>query len=174
LPFSGSLCQHFTAIQESNGALMNIEKDSVVTFHYQLTDDQGRLIESSTGQDPMSYLHGSGAIIPGLAVALDGKTAGDNFQVTVEPEQAYGPVQPDLFHVVPRESFAGADELTAGMIFQADGPQGRQIVRIVKVEDEQVHIDANHPLAGQVLVFDVTIEAVRPATPEEIAHGHAH
>ena len=153
---------------------MNIEKDTVVTFHYQLTDDDGALIESSARQDPMSYLHGSGAIIPGLAVALEGKAAGDTFQVTVEPKQAYGPVQPDLFHVVPRESFAGADELTAGMIFQADGPQGRQIVRVVKVEEEQVHIDANHPLAGRVLVFDVTVEAVRAATPEEIAHGHAH
>ena len=153
---------------------MNIEKDRVVTFHYELSDDQGTLIESSAGHDPLSYLHGSASIIPGLAGALDGKSAGDQFQVTIQPEEAYGHVQPELFHIVPRESFAGAEDLSAGMLFQAEGPQGKQVVRVVKVEEEQVHIDANHPLAGKVLVFDVTIESVREASAEEIAHGHAH
>jgi FKBP-type peptidyl-prolyl cis-trans isomerase SlyD len=156
------------------GVPMNLEKDRVVTFHYELTDEDGELIESSAGHDPLSYLHGSESIIPGLARALDGKAAGDSFQVTVSPEDAYGHVQPELFHTVPRESFAEGTDLSAGMMFQAEGPQGRQVIRVVKVEEDKVHIDANHPLAGKVLVFDVAVESVREASPEEIAHGHAH
>ncbi len=154
---------------------MNIEKDRVVAIHYRLTDDQGTLIDSSEGQEPLTYLHGRHAIIPGLENALEGKAAGESFKVDVQPEDGYGEVNPEMIQSVPRSAFEGIDNLEPGMPLQAnDGAGNVHHVTVREVTDEAVTIDANHPLAGQVLHFDVTVDSVRAATQEELDHGHAH
>lgn len=154
---------------------MQIAAHCVVAMHYTLTDSDGNTLDSSAGGDPLVYLHGASNIIPGLEAALDGKTTGDQVEAVVQPADGYGEVDERLVDVVPHEAFQGVDEVQPGMQFQAHDSQGnaRRIV-VREVSDEGVTVDANHPLAGQVLHFDVTIEGVRAATEEEIAHGHVH
>jgi FKBP-type peptidyl-prolyl cis-trans isomerase SlyD len=154
---------------------MNIANNCVVAFHYTLTDDAGTEIDSSKGQEPLAYLHGQGGIIPGLERELTGKTIGDEMKVTVQPADGYGELNPELIQPVPREAFQGVDQIDVGMQFQAQGQGGQmQMVVVKEVTDETVTVDANHPLAGQVLHFDVSIAEVREASEEELEHGHVH
>ncbi len=147
----------------------------VASIHYTLTDNSGEVLDSSEGAEPMAYLHGAGNIIPGLENALTGKAAGATMQVNIAPEDAYGEVQPELVQVVPREAFQGVDQIEPGMAFEAQDPQGQARRIIVKsVAEDQITIDANHPLAGVELNFDVQVVDVRAASEEEIAHGHVH
>jgi FKBP-type peptidyl-prolyl cis-trans isomerase SlyD len=151
-----------------------VEKNRVVTLHYVLRDDEGRVLESSAGRTPLAYLHGKGNIIPGLEGALAGKSAGDKVDVTVEPEQGYGRRIESLVQTLPRERFAGKADLAPGMQVRANGPQGPRMVRILRVERDFVTVDGNHPLAGRRLHFSVEIADVRKATHEEVTHGHVH
>jgi FKBP-type peptidyl-prolyl cis-trans isomerase SlyD len=154
---------------------MQITKHAVVSFDYTLSDDAGTVLDSSEGQEPLMYLHGVGGIIPGLEKALDGHAAGDNFKVSVAPEDAYGVRNDDLEAEVSRSHFEGMDDLEKGMQFQV--PQesgGHQVVTVIDIAEEVVKVDANHPLAGVSLNFDVAVREVREATDEEIEHGHAH
>jgi FKBP-type peptidyl-prolyl cis-trans isomerase SlyD len=153
---------------------MQIAKDTVVSIDYTLKDDDGSVLDSSEGKQPLSYLHGSGNIIPGLEQALEGKAPGDELNVRVEPADAYGERREELQQAVPKNLFEGVDELQPGMQFQAQGDGGTQIVTVVDVEDDQVTVDANHPMAGVALNFDVKVVDVRDATDEEREHGHAH
>ena len=147
----------------------------VVGMHYKLTDNDGNVLDSSEGSEPLGYLHGAGNLIPGLEKALVGKVEGDSLQVKVEPAEAYGEVMPELIETVDKAAFQGVDSIEAGMAFESQGPDGSmQHVVVIEVEDDEVTIDANHPLAGVVLNFDVEIISVREATEEEIDHGHAH
>lgn len=152
-----------------------IGNDVVVSINYKLTNNEGETLDSSEGNEPLSYLHGAGNIIPGLENALTGKTQGDSLQVKVGPEEAYGEVMPDLVQKVPMSMFQGVEELDVGMVFQTQSPDGQtHLVTVREIEGEEVTIDGNHPLAGQELNFDVTVEGVRDATAEEIEHGHVH
>lgn len=154
---------------------MQVQDDCVVSIHYTLTNGEGEELDSSVGSDPLVYLHGAGNIIPGLEGALAGSRAGDRLEVTVQPEHAYGLIDPDLIRRLPRDAFADIERVEPGMQFQTQGPNGQILRVIVKESDaDGVLIDANHPLAGQILNFSVSIEGVRGATEEEIAHGHAH
>jgi FKBP-type peptidyl-prolyl cis-trans isomerase SlyD len=153
---------------------VHIEKNRVVTLHYTLRDERGNVIESSNGRAPLSYLHGKGNIIPGLEQALAGKAAGDKVEVTVTPEQGYGPRDERLVQVVPRNRIGGGEGLAAGMQVRSSGPQGPRLVTVVKVERDFVTVDGNHPLAGRTLRFSVEVEEVRKATHEEVSHGHVH
>jgi FKBP-type peptidyl-prolyl cis-trans isomerase SlyD len=153
---------------------MNIAKDKVVSIDYTLTDNGGQVLDSSQGKEPLNYLHGAGNIIPGLEQALDGKTQGDQVNVSVPPEQAYGPRDERMVQAVPRTAFQGVQDIRPGMQFQAQTNAGARTVTVVGVQGDQVMIDANHPLAGQTLNFDVNVRGVRDATPEELTHGHAH
>lgn len=153
---------------------MTIKENSAVSFHYTLTDDAGAQIDSSAGQAPLAYLHGAGNIIPGLEKALEGKAVGDQLKVSVSAEEGYGPVQPELIQDVPRSAFQGIETIEVGMQFEAQTGQGAVPVTVTAVTDETVTVDGNHPLAGKSLNFDVTIEAVRDATKEELDHGHIH
>lgn len=153
---------------------MHIEKNRVVTLHYTLRDEQGTVIDSSSGRAPLSYLHGKNNLIPGLEEALSGKSAGDEFDVTVPPERGYGRRDDRLVQIVPRSRFAENLELTPGMQVRASGPQGARMVTVVRVERDFVTVDANHPLAGRTLYFSVAVTEVRKATHEEVSHGHVH
>ena len=148
---------------------------TVVSIHYTLKDEEGTIIDSSEGAEPLSYLHGAGNIIPGLEHALLGKSAGQSLEVVVEPENGYGEYQAELLQVVPKAAFEGVDTIEVGMAFTAqaaDGSQRRIVVR--DVAGDEVTIDANHELAGVDLHFAVEVVEVREATQEEVDHGHAH
>lgn len=147
----------------------------VVSIHYKLTNDSGDVLDSSEGGDPLSYLHGAGNLIPGLEKELKGKAAGAALQVSVAPDEAYGPVHDALIEVVPRAAFQGVDNIEPGMAFEASGQDGqsRRIV-VTEVSDDDITVDGNHPLAGVSLNFDVEVVEVRDATQEEIEHGHVH
>lgn len=151
---------------------MTITKDRVASIDYTLTGDDGQVIDSSNGRGPLEYIHGQGNIIPGLESALDGKKVGDSLKVSIKPADAYGEHNPKLIQPVPRTNFGNIQKIEVGMQFQARTPDGVHTVRVVKVDDDHVTIDANHPLAGQTLHFDVKVMEVRDARPEELEHQH--
>lgn len=153
---------------------MQIAEGTVVAMDYALKDDEGTIIDQSQPGQPLSYLHGHNNIIPGLESALLGKAVGETVEVRVAPEDGYGELNQALEQVVPRDRFQGVEQLEVGMQFQASTDQGPVSVRVVKVEEDNVTVDGNHPLAGKHLNFNVTIQEVRAATEEEIAHGHIH
>lgn len=153
---------------------MQIADRCVAQFHYTLTNDQGEVLDSSTGHEPLSYLHGKGNIVPGLEKALAGKQAGDKLKVSVPPAEAYGPLQPELVQVVPRTAFQGIDDIKPGMRFQAETDHGPVMVRVTQVSEDSVTVDGNHELAGQTLHFEIEVTSVRDASVEEVLHGHVH
>ncbi|OOG52682.1 peptidylprolyl isomerase [Rhodanobacter sp. B05] len=153
---------------------MQIAQNSVAAFHYTLTDDQGQVIDSSAGRDPLTYLHGSGQIVPGLEKQMEGRSAGDKFSAEVAPEEGYGVHHPELMQEVPREAFQGVEDIQPGMQFQGRGPQGEINVTVTRVENDKVFIDGNHPLAGKTLHFAIEVADVRAASAEELQHGHVH
>lgn len=150
---------------------MEIAEDTVVQFDYTLTDSEGEVVDTSDGREPLAYLHGHGHIVPGLEKALEGNEAGAELQVTVPPEEGYGPYRDELVQTVSKEIFAGVDKVEPGMQFQAESAQGPLIVTVKSIEGEQVVIDGNHMLAGQDLNFDIKVREVRPATEEERSEG---
>lgn len=154
---------------------MQIARDTVAAIDYKLTDSDGQVLDTSEGREPLSYLHGAGNLIPGLETALEGQTEGDSLTVTVEPEEAYGERDERLVQQVPMAAFEGVEQVEAGMRFQATDEQGQgRVVTVTEVDGDQVTVDANHPLAGQPLNFEVSVVEVRAATDEEIEHGHVH
>ncbi len=154
---------------------MTITDNKVVSIHYNVVDaDSDETIDSSDGGDPMVYLHGARNIIPGLEQALEGKVAGDAFDVTVAAAEAYGEHSADRVQTVPREAFAEIGEVQVGMKVTAQTEMGPIELLVTEVGDDEVTVDANHPLAGKDLKFSVRVEDVRDASEEEIAHGHAH
>jgi len=153
---------------------MTITTNSIVSIHYTLTDEDDVQIDSSKGQEPLLYLQGAGNIIPGLENALAGKAVGDSLTVSVAPVEGYGEYLDEMVQRVPRKMFEDGQDMEVGMQFQATTDQGPISVIITDVTDEDVSVDANHPLAGKTLNFDVTIDSIREATEEELAHGHPH
>lgn len=153
---------------------MNISDNCVASFHYTLTNGTGEVLDSSIGQEPLSYLHGAGNIIPGLEKALAGKTVGDKLKVSVNAAEAYGERDSSMVQELPNSMFSGVDKIEVGMEFHAETEHGLQVVTVTAVEGDTVTIDGNHPLAGVDLNFDVEITEVRNATSEELDHGHAH
>jgi FKBP-type peptidyl-prolyl cis-trans isomerase SlyD len=154
---------------------MTIKENTVVSFHYTLTDADGQELDSSRERgEPMSYLHGAGNIIPGLENAMLGKSAGDTFNVAVPPEEAYGVRNENNIQRIPIKRLGDMPRPRPGQVLGFQTQQGPVQVTVVKVGRFNIDVDANHPLAGQTLTFDVEITAVRDATEEELSHGHAH
>jgi FKBP-type peptidyl-prolyl cis-trans isomerase SlyD len=153
---------------------MRIEKGRVVRMHYTLRDESGTTIESSGGREPLTYLHGFGHIISGLEKSLEGAQAGLRTSVTVLPQDAYGEKDPQSVIRAPREDFPEGLELEPGVEVQADTPDGPITFTVVAIEGGEAVLDANHPLAGKKLTFDVEVLDVREATADEVAHGHVH
>lgn len=154
---------------------MTIKINSVVTIHYELKDSDGEVLDSSTGQEPLVYLHGASNIIVGLEEQLEGKQIGDQVVARVSPEKGYGLPVEALIQQVPMAAFGDEiKNIEVGMRFQADTEQGPVPVVVTAIEEGMVTVDGNHPLAGKELHFDVSITAVRDASAEEIEHGHVH
>lgn len=154
---------------------MQITDNTVVSFEYTLTDDSGNILDTSEGREALSYIHGSGSIIPGLENALAGKLLGDELSVTVSPDEGYGKRNEQLIQVVSRDMFESIDNLEVGMQFHGQSPGEHPIViTVTAIEGDDITIDGNHPLAGFNLNFEIKIIAVRDATEEELEHGHVH
>jgi len=153
---------------------MQVATNKAVTIHYTLTNQAGDVVDSSRDGEPLDYIHGIGALVSGLESELDGKSIGDSIAVTVQPEDGDGHKTPELIQSVPKEAFQFDGDIEVGMRFQAETDHGVELVEVVAVDDETVTVDANHPLAGETLNFDVEIVAVRDATAEEVEHGHIH
>ncbi|WP_217533363.1 peptidylprolyl isomerase [Vibrio metschnikovii] len=153
---------------------MKIEKNVVVSIAYQVKMEDGVVVDQSTVEAPLEYLHGHNNLITGLERELEGKVIGDKFSATIAPEDAYGEHSDALVQRVPADVFQGVDELEVGMRFLADTDQGPIPVEITEVDGDEVVVDGNHMLAGQTLTFDVEVIALREATAEELEHGHIH
>ena len=151
-----------------------VSANKAVEIHYTLTNDAGETVDSSRGQAPLPYIHGMENLVPGLEKALEGKKVGDVIQVSVAPAEGYGERNPALTQAVPRELFQFDGDIEVGMRFQAETEHGIELVTVVAADDNSVTIDANHPLAGETLNFDVEIMSIREATSEELDHGHVH
>lgn len=152
---------------------MRIAKHSVVSIDYTLTDDQGAVIDTSQGREPLAYIHGTGSIVAGLEEALEGKEKGADVKVSLPPAKGYGERDASLTQKVPRKMF-DVEKIEPGMRFHADSGHGTQVVTVTTVDAEHVTVDANHPLAGQTLNFQVKVVDVRKATEQELSHGHVH
>lgn len=153
---------------------MKIAKDLVVSLAYQVRTEDGVLVDESPVSAPLDYLHGHGSLISGLENALEGRSAGERFDVHIGANEAYGSYDDNLVQRVSKDVFMGVDELEVGMRFLADTDQGPVPVEITEVDGEHVVVDGNHMLAGQNLNFNVEVVAIRAATEEELAHGHVH
>ena len=154
---------------------MKIDDKSVVSIHFKLTNDKGDVLDSSEEKDPLVYMHGTQSLIDGLEKELKGKSTGDKFDVTVQPNEGYGNVNPELVKEVPHSAFKGVDDIQPGMQFETTSPEGHlQLITIEEIKEESIRVNANHPLAGEVLHFNVSVEEVRVATAEELEHGHVH
>jgi FKBP-type peptidyl-prolyl cis-trans isomerase SlyD len=153
---------------------MQVIHNSVVVIHYTLRNDAGEVIDSSSGNDPLAYLHGNGNLIPGLEREISGKQAGDKFSVRIAPEDGYGLQNESLIQQVPRNAFGANTAISVGMQFHAQSNHGEHTVTVTQVADDMITVDGNHPLAGQHLNFEVEIQEVREASQEELEHGHVH
>lgn len=153
---------------------MKAERGRVVSFHYTLTDDHGLLLDSSREREPLAYLHGYGNIIPGLEAALEGREAGFLSTVKVPPADGYGDYNPDAVFEVPRAQFPPEEDIQVGMQVQGENERGLMSFRVVAVSAQGITLDANHPMAGKNLNFDVEVLGVRDATAQELSHGHVH
>jgi FKBP-type peptidyl-prolyl cis-trans isomerase SlyD len=154
---------------------MQIENGSVVSFFYTLSDTAGNTLESNRDSDATVYLHGAKNIVPKLEAAFAGKKAGDHFELTLEPLDAYGEHRANAIQRVPAKYIKYAThKLKPGQAVQLSTDEGVTLVTVVKVGKFSVDVDTNHPLAGQTLKYAIDIADVRAATDEEKAHGHAH
>ena len=154
---------------------MQVAKNTVVTLDYNVTDPDGELVDA--GKEPLVYLHGGyDDIFPMIEEALQGKKIGESVVVKMQPDDAFGEYDADLIQIEPRKSFP--KELQVGMQFEGLPEGGDEdevmIYRVTEVADDRVVLDGNHPLAGMALIFTCTVTAVRPASAEEIEHGHIH
>ena len=152
---------------------MSIAKNTVVSLNYELFGDDGELIERT--EAPVSYLHGGyDGIFPRVEEALEGKDVGYECRVQLEPDDAFGEYEADLVRMESRQLFP--ESVNVGMQFEGspDDSEETRIYTVTDITDEKVVVDGNHPLAGRSLLFACTVTAVRPASSEELTHGHVH
>ncbi len=155
---------------------LTVSDDLVVGLEYTLRLDDGDVIDSSEGNEPLEYLHGRNQLIPGLEKELYGMKIGDEKSVTVLPKEGYGEYDEKAFEIVPLSAFPDDVELSPGLeLHMRDSASGHVIQAFVaEIREDNVLLDLNHPLAGEPLHFDVKIASLRQATQEELDHGHAH
>ena len=151
--------------------MLTINENKVVTFEYTLKNDSGEIIDSSNNGAPITYIHGSGNIIPGLESELEGKKVGDKFHASIEPEDGYGIRHDELVQKIEKERLSHLPNIEIGMQLQAYDENGMQIFTVVDISDTEVTLDGNHPLSGQKLHFDIEVTDMREATEDEIEFG---
>jgi FKBP-type peptidyl-prolyl cis-trans isomerase SlyD len=154
---------------------MQIARNFVVILEYHVTDPDGEVVDE--GREPIIYLHGGyDDIFPKIEEALQGKTVGESVQVKLQPDEAFGEYDSSLVQIEPRQDFP--KELQVGMQFEGGPEDGEDddfvIYRVTDIAGDKVVLDGNHPLAGMALVFTCTVSGVRPASAEEVEHGHVH
>jgi FKBP-type peptidyl-prolyl cis-trans isomerase SlyD len=153
---------------------VEIVADRVVLIHYTLKDDNGAVIDSSAGGEPLAYIQGHGNLVAGLEKALEGEQDGSTVAVSVPPADGYGIHDAALIQRVPKRSMQGSGEIKKGMQFQARTDDGMRLFTVTAIIGDMVTLDGNHPLADKTLHFDVQVVSVRDATTEELEHGHVH
>lgn len=147
-------------------------RPDIYTVHYVLKNAAGELVDTSEGSEPLHFMYGSSHIIPGIQEAVRDRSAGDCLEVTIPPDMAYGEYRDDLVRKVPRSMFEGVENLAVGMKFQTNSGDRAQVVQVLAIDGNLVKVDANHPLAGFTLYFDLEIIGRREATVDEIEQGH--
>ena len=154
---------------------MPIAANAKVAIHYTLTDDDGKVIDSSAGKDPLNYIQGQGMIVVKQKKAMLGKEVGDKFNVDVIPSEGYGEYNEELVRPIPKSAFQ-AEKIEPGMTFYANTPAGPIPLTVSRVEDENVIIDMNHELAGKTLHFAIEVVSAEPLSAEELKamEEHAH
>lgn len=155
---------------------MNVQDDVIVSIDYTLRLDDGEVIDSSEGREPLQYMQGRGQIVPGLERELYGLNVGDEKAVTVNAEDGYGDYDEERLQRVPLDAFPDDMELEEGMSVRMRDVNSDQLFDAVidEVDDEAVTLDFNHPLAGETLFFEIKVVDLREPSGEELAHGHAH
>ena len=154
---------------------MALKDNQVVTINFTLKDEDGNVIEATSKEQPFSFLSGSSQILPKLENQVSEMLIGSKKTIVLEPEEAYGVYKDTSIQTVNRTDFPEGTKLEIGMGFVADTPEGQQLPFVVKnIENDNITIDFNHPLAGRKLTFDVELLELRDATQEELAHGHVH
>lgn len=158
-----------------NDATRLIDDNAVVSMHYRLSNGMGEVIDESRGQLPLVYMHNSGALLASLERELTGCQTGDELHVVIAPEDGYGYPDESLIKRMPRSAFAHIETLSTGMRIKAIGEEDSQMLTVVEIDDveDEVVVDGNHPLAGQVLVFELAIVSVREPTQQELDQGYA-
>ena len=159
-----------------------ISLNKVVSFHYKLAEvapdgTRGDWLEESRGGEPLFYLHGFHNVVVGLERALEGKSVGKSIEITLKPEEAYGPRKPDAVQRVPIKHLQlqqGVTKLTPGVVASVKTDRGMRSVVVAKVGKFNADVDFNHPLAGRTLYYEVEVVEIRDASAEEVAHGHVH
>ncbi|CEM63077.1 peptidylprolyl isomerase [Treponema phagedenis] len=148
---------------------MKITKDCVVNIEYTLKDEAGEILDSSAVMGPLEYVQGYGMLIPGLEKVMEGKEPGDSFDITVPPAEAYGEIAEGLKLEVDRSQFPPDVEIEVGMQFDAGSGHESRLVTVTDIDGDKIFIDANHPLAGETLHFDIEVLSVREASEEDLA-----
>jgi FKBP-type peptidyl-prolyl cis-trans isomerase SlyD len=154
---------------------VKIVKDRIVCMDYTIRLGSGQVVESSVGQEPLTYLHGRRQIVPGVEKAVEGLESGALLEIVVPPGEAYGERDPAGVFVVPRAAFPAGEEVGPGMMFSASRPDGKSITfRVIEANDQLVLVDTNHPLAGETLHISIHVHSVRNATSDELCSGRAN
>ena len=154
---------------------MKIRKDKVVKIHYTLCLADGEVIDSTKGEHPFPYLHGADNIVPGLEAELEGRQVQEQVTVRLEPAEAFGEYDEELIHEIELDALPEAMDLAGGdEIFLLNDDEEEVLGVIEEIKSESIIVNYNHPLAGQILTFDVQVVEIRNASEEELAHGHAH
>lgn len=151
--------------------MQKIQANKVVTLHYTLTGEEGEVLDSSQGLEPLQYLHGHNNIITGLEKGLNNAELGSELTLNIPPEEAYGLYDPELKQEIPLSQLDNLENLTEGSFLAVETPEGPQVLTLVELKTDSAVLDANHPLAGKSLTFNLNVEAIREATEEELAQG---
>ncbi|MFL7813543.1 MAG: peptidylprolyl isomerase [Anaerolineales bacterium] len=151
-----------------------VQDNFVVTLDYTLIVED-EVMESTQDGEPIEFIQGIGQIIPGLEEALYGMTVGEGKTVVVEPDDAYGDYDPDSLQVARKEEFSEEIPLDVGTFLDLMDDEDEILsAQIIDADEDTVTLDFNHPLAGKTLTFEITVSGLRPATAEELDHGHVH
>lgn len=153
---------------------MKIENNKVVGIEYTLKDKSGKIMDSNEGQELLYFIQGQGNIVPGLEKAMAGKSSGDSFEVVVKAADGYGEYNEELIRRIPLDVVKHLKNLEIGGMLQAQGPDGVEVLTITDINDKELVLNGNHPMAGHDLYFNIRVGEIREATKDEMEHGHAH